>query len=310
MVPVAPRPRARRRCLAEHRGPGIGNDQHQPDGDGGVGRHQFERKHQLQVGVRVDPTSVWEVSNTDNGLTPQSIDTGVGGTPAGLTGRIRRPHGGHARTPRRCRRHDGNGQPDGVPRSRTTGSEQRDRSRDIQRSTAWPSPSTSWHDRPQLAGIGSRDELRGTECDHRGDPDADRAGLPHDPRPRLHRWIRLHPRIGIHGDLCRQRHGDARRALFELRVRRHRPDAGPGWHLDAAGRLRLGRHRCRTDDDDDDDVHGPEQPIPTTIPPATPMAPATTSSSTPTRTSTTSSTSSTLSTSSQTNSSTTTTTTG
>jgi hypothetical protein len=28
----------------------------------------------LQVGVRVDPTTVWEVGNTDNGLTPQSID--------------------------------------------------------------------------------------------------------------------------------------------------------------------------------------------------------------------------------------------
>ncbi len=32
----------------------------------------------LQVGVRVDPTTVWEVSNTDNGLTPQSNDTAAG----------------------------------------------------------------------------------------------------------------------------------------------------------------------------------------------------------------------------------------
>ncbi len=30
----------------------------------------------LQVGVRVDPTMVWEVSNTDNGLTPAANDNG------------------------------------------------------------------------------------------------------------------------------------------------------------------------------------------------------------------------------------------
>jgi hypothetical protein len=33
----------------------------------------------LQVGVRVDPTTVWEVSNTDNQLTPEAND--AGGTP-------------------------------------------------------------------------------------------------------------------------------------------------------------------------------------------------------------------------------------
>jgi hypothetical protein len=35
----------------------------------------------LQVGVRVDPTEVWEVGYADNGLTPVSSDTGAGGSP-------------------------------------------------------------------------------------------------------------------------------------------------------------------------------------------------------------------------------------
>jgi len=35
----------------------------------------------LQVGVRVDPTTVWEVSSTDNGLTPLSSDGAAQGTP-------------------------------------------------------------------------------------------------------------------------------------------------------------------------------------------------------------------------------------
>ena len=35
----------------------------------------------LQVGVRVDPTTVWEVGYADNGLTPVSSDTGAGGSP-------------------------------------------------------------------------------------------------------------------------------------------------------------------------------------------------------------------------------------
>ena len=43
----------------------------------------------LQVGVRVDPTTVWEVSSTDNGLTPMSSDGAAQGTSlpefAGLT---------------------------------------------------------------------------------------------------------------------------------------------------------------------------------------------------------------------------------
>jgi hypothetical protein len=39
----------------------------------------------LQVGVRVDPTTVWEVGNTDNGLTPQSID-GTGQPLPGFAG--------------------------------------------------------------------------------------------------------------------------------------------------------------------------------------------------------------------------------
>ena len=39
----------------------------------------------LQVGVRVDPTTVWEVSNTDNGLTPQSND-GSGQPLSGFAG--------------------------------------------------------------------------------------------------------------------------------------------------------------------------------------------------------------------------------
>jgi hypothetical protein len=39
----------------------------------------------LQVGVRVDPTTVWEVSNTDNGLTPQSND-GAGQPLSGFAG--------------------------------------------------------------------------------------------------------------------------------------------------------------------------------------------------------------------------------
>jgi hypothetical protein len=44
---------------------------------------------ELQVGVRVDPTTVWEVSDTDNGLTPISTDNGATGQPlsgfAGIT---------------------------------------------------------------------------------------------------------------------------------------------------------------------------------------------------------------------------------
>lgn len=39
----------------------------------------------LQVGVRVDPTTVWEVSDTDNGLTPQSND-GSGQPLSGFAG--------------------------------------------------------------------------------------------------------------------------------------------------------------------------------------------------------------------------------
>ena len=35
----------------------------------------------LQVGVRVDPTAVWEVGYADNGLTPVSSDAGAGGSP-------------------------------------------------------------------------------------------------------------------------------------------------------------------------------------------------------------------------------------
>jgi hypothetical protein len=43
----------------------------------------------LQVGVRVDPTTVWEVGYADNGLTPASIDTGAGGSPlAGFAGLV------------------------------------------------------------------------------------------------------------------------------------------------------------------------------------------------------------------------------
>jgi hypothetical protein len=43
----------------------------------------------LQVGVRVDPTTVWEVGVADNGLTPESIDSGTGGSPlAGFAGLV------------------------------------------------------------------------------------------------------------------------------------------------------------------------------------------------------------------------------
>ena len=43
----------------------------------------------LQVGVRVDPTTVWEVGYADNGLTPMSSDTGSGGSPlAGFAGLV------------------------------------------------------------------------------------------------------------------------------------------------------------------------------------------------------------------------------
>jgi hypothetical protein len=39
---------------------------------------QINGQSGLQVGVRVDPTTVWEVGSTDNGLTPQSVDSGSG----------------------------------------------------------------------------------------------------------------------------------------------------------------------------------------------------------------------------------------
>jgi hypothetical protein len=39
---------------------------------------QINGQSGLQVGVRVDPTTVWEVSSTDNGLTPQATDSGGG----------------------------------------------------------------------------------------------------------------------------------------------------------------------------------------------------------------------------------------
>ena len=43
----------------------------------------------LQVGVRVDPTTVWEVGYADNGLTPVSSDAGAGGSPlAGFAGLV------------------------------------------------------------------------------------------------------------------------------------------------------------------------------------------------------------------------------
>jgi hypothetical protein len=43
----------------------------------------------LQVGVRVDPTTVWEVGYADNGLTPVSSDIGAGGSPlAGFAGLV------------------------------------------------------------------------------------------------------------------------------------------------------------------------------------------------------------------------------
>ena len=43
----------------------------------------------LQVGVRVDPTTVWEVGYADNGVTPESSDTVDAGTPlAGFAGLV------------------------------------------------------------------------------------------------------------------------------------------------------------------------------------------------------------------------------
>ncbi len=42
----------------------------------------------LQVGVRVDPTTVWEVSDSDNGLTPQDSNDGGGNALAGFAGLV------------------------------------------------------------------------------------------------------------------------------------------------------------------------------------------------------------------------------
>ncbi len=42
----------------------------------------------LQVGVRVDPMSVWEVSATDNGLTPLESNAGGGTSLPGFAGLV------------------------------------------------------------------------------------------------------------------------------------------------------------------------------------------------------------------------------
>ena len=69
---------------------GFGHHQHQSDGDGGVGRLSATNGVSgLQVGVRVDPTTVWEVGYADNGLAPVSSDTAAGGSPlAGFAGLV------------------------------------------------------------------------------------------------------------------------------------------------------------------------------------------------------------------------------
>jgi hypothetical protein len=127
----------------------------------------------LQVGVRVDPTTVWEVGYTDNGLTPDANDA-----------RVCRTCRGNARSEGGRGRHDGHGQPDRVPRPRPTGSDGRNRSGcgDGRRGGGDAVPIG---DRPRLSGYGSRHQLRGTERDQFGNPDLVIAGLSHHQRPGL-----------------------------------------------------------------------------------------------------------------------------
>ena len=136
----------------------------------------------LQVGVRVDPTTVWEVGYADNGLTPVSSDTGAGGSPlAGFAGLVEGTLGSAGRPGR----HDGHGQPDRVPRPRPARGHERHRGwyGDGRRGGGHAVPVG---DRPGLTGHGARHELRGAECDQCSGTGAHVGGLSNHPRPRLH----------------------------------------------------------------------------------------------------------------------------
>ena len=121
----------------------------------------------LQVGVRVDPTTVWEVGNADNGLTPESNDGGGNSLP-GFAGLVEGTLGPREGAIAMLGMASPTGYLDLVQPAVTSAAEFR--YGDGRRGGR---DAVSADDRPRLPGYRTRYELRGTERHQRGDADPD-----------------------------------------------------------------------------------------------------------------------------------------